>query len=216
VRLAEEREAIVRLAQRLRPDGLVSGTSGNLSARAGDLVAITPSGLDYDELRPEHVCVVALDGAVVEGELAPSTELPMHLAVYARTPAGAVVHTHSPFATAVACVLDELPGVHYLVADLGGPVRVAPYATFGTSELARSMEAALEGRSAALLANHGTITVGDGLDRAYANAVLLEWVAALYVRARALGEPRVLDADELARVAERLKGYGQAAPAASG
>jgi len=212
LRLAPEREAIVRLAQRLRPDGLVVGTAGNLSARAGDLVAITPSGLDYDALAPELVCVVGLDGKPVEAELAPSTELPMHLAVYARTAAAAVVHTHSPFATAVACAQDELPAVHYLHAELGGSVRVAPYATFGTPELAQSMATGLEGRSAVLLANHGTITVGESLDRAYANSVLLEWLAALYARTRALGPARRLEDAELARVAERLVGYGQAAP----
>jgi L-fuculose-phosphate aldolase len=215
LRLAAEREAIVRLARRLRPDGLVLGTAGNLSVRAGDLVAITPSGLDYDALAPELVCVVALDGEPVEAELEPSTELAMHLAVYARTAAAAVVHTHSPFATAVACAQDELPAIHYLQAELGGGVRVAPYATFGTPELAERMAAGLEGRSAVLLANHGTITIGDSLDRAYANSVLLEWLAALYARTRALGTPRQLEDAELARVAERLADYGRSAPPAS-
>jgi L-fuculose-phosphate aldolase len=212
VQLAAEREAVVRLAQRLRPDGLVVGTAGNLSARAGDLVAITPSGVDYDRLEPELVCVVDLEGAVVEGELAPSTELPLHLAVHTRAPAGAVVHTHSPAATTVACVEDELPAIHYLIAQLGGPVRVAPYATFGTRALARSVAEGLAGRQAVLLASHGTITVGDTLDAAYANAVLLEWLAALYVRARALGPPRELGEAELAEVARRLEGYGAPAP----
>jgi L-fuculose-phosphate aldolase len=212
VRLASERAAIARHARRLRPDGLVVGTSGNLSARNGDLVAITPSGLDYDELTPELVCVVDLAGEVVEGDLEPSTELPMHLAAYEQTDAGAVVHTHSPYATVLACAADELPPIHYLLAELGGRVRVAPYATFGTEALARAIAGALEGRSAALLANHGTLAVGPTLERAYARSMTLEWLSALYVRARALGEPRLLDDAEIELVAERMAGYGQAAP----
>ena len=212
VTLAAEREEVVRHARRLRPDGLVVGTSGNLSARRGELVAITPSGLDYDELTPELVCVVDLAGEVVDGELAPSTELPMHLAAYERTDAGGVVHTHSPYATVIACAEEELPPIHYLLAELGGRVRVAPYATFGTPELARAIGGALAGRCAALLANHGTLTVGDTLARAYARSVTLEWLSALYVRARGMGEPSLLDDAEIERVAERMAGYGQAAP----
>lgn len=210
--LEAERAAIVAHARRLRRDGLVVGTSGNLSARAGEYVAITPSGVDYDELTPQAVCVTDLDGRRVEGELAPSTELPMHLAVHRRRAPGAIVHTHSPFATALAAVVDEIPAVHYLFADLGGPVRVARYATFGTDELAESAAAALGGdRFAVLLRNHGTLTIGDSVAQAYARSRLLEELAALYHRARLLGEPHVLDPDELARVARELGGYGQTA-----
>lgn len=197
----------------MRPDGLVVGTSGNLSLRSGEHVAITPSGLDYDELRPELVSVVDLDGAQVDSELAPSSELPMHLAVYERTDAGAVVHTHSPYATTLAVAGAELPAVHYLVAELGGPVRVAPYATFGTEELAANMTSGLEGRFATLLAHHGTITIGDTLERAYGRSVTLEWLCALYHRALAHGEPPTLPLDEVERVRELMAGYGQVAPA---
>lgn len=189
------------------------GTSGNLSARAGALVAITPSGLDYDDLRPDLVCVVGLDGAQVDGPLAPSAELPMHLAAYRHTDAGAVVHTHAPFATAVACVESELPAVHYLSGELGGAVRVAPYATFGTEELGQALAAALAGRTAALLASHGAVTIGDTPARAYERSLILESIAALYVRARALGTPRLIPEEELAALRARLAGYGQAAPA---
>jgi L-fuculose-phosphate aldolase len=202
VLLARERELVARHARRLRPDGLVVGTAGNLSVRAGDLVAVTPSALDYDALEPGLVCVVGLDGRPVETELEPSRELPLHLAIYRETAAGAVVHTHSPYATAVAAVLDELPPVHYLAAGLGGSIAVAPYATPGTEGLAAAVTAGLAGRNAVLLANHGAIAVGASLDQAYANAVTLEWLAALFVRARSLGRPRVLPADEL----ERLRG----------
>jgi L-fuculose-phosphate aldolase len=213
VRLREEREEVARLARRLRPDGLVVGTAGNLSARRGDLVAITPSGLDYDDLDARLVCVVDLDGTQVDGLLAPSLELPMHLAAYRRAGAGAVVHTHAPYATAVALVRDELPAVHYLIADLGGPVRVAPYATFGTEALADGLVAALEGRSAALLASHGAITIGDALAKAYDRSLILESIAAAYVRATALGEPRVIPDAEVAVLVAKMAGYGQARPA---
>ncbi len=212
MRLGSEREEITRYAQRLRPDGLVTGTSGNLSARSGDLIAMTPSGLDYDTLQPSLVSVVNLDGERVEGDLAPTSEISMHLAVYERTDAGAAVHTHSPFASVLSTLIDELPPIHYLIAELGGPVRVAPYATFGTAELAENMARALEGRHAALLANHGTISIGETVAEAYSRIVTLEWLAAVYYRARQFGEPRMLSMDEVERVVEKMADYGQVAP----
>lgn len=203
--LAQERMLVVRYAQRLRPDGLVVLTAGNISARSGALVAITPSSFDYDQLTPERVCVIRLDGTVVEAALPPSSELPMHLAVYEAVPeAAAVVHTHAPFATAVSTVGEELPAVHYLIGELGGPVRVAPYATFGSDQLAESAVRALEGRTAALLGNHGTIAWGETLERAYSRTVLLEWLSTLYVRSSLLGEPRALASAEVDRIARKL------------
>ena len=203
--LRPERELVVRYARRLRPDGLVVGTAGNISVRAGDLVAITPGSFDYDKLTPPRICVVHLDGAAAEAGLPPSSEVPMHLAVYNAIPeAGAVVHTHAPYASALSTVVDELPALHYMIAELGGPVRVAPYATFGSEELAENVALALEDRTAALLGSHGTIAFGDTLERAYSRTMLLEWLSALYLRASLLGEPRLVDADEIDRVARKL------------
>ncbi len=203
--LGPERRLVVRYAKRLRPDGLVVLTAGNISVRSDDLVAITPGSFDYDELTPGRICVIHLDGAVAEARLAPSSEVPMHLAVYRSAPdACAVVHTHAPFASALSTVVDELPALHYLIAELGGPVRVAPYATFGSEELAESVAHALEGRTAALLGNHGTIAFGETLEQAYARTILLEWLSALYLRSSLLGEPRLLAGEELDRVARKL------------
>lgn len=203
--LGPERRLVVQYAKRLRPDGLVVLTAGNISARSGDLVAITPGSFDYDRLTPGRICVVHLDGTSAEVLLPPSSELPMHLAVYRAAPeARAVVHTHAPYASALSTVVDELPALHYLIAQLGGPVRVAPYATFGSEELAESVANALEGRTAALLGNHGTIAYGETVEEAYSRTMLLEWLSALYLRSSLLGEPRLLAGEEIELVARKL------------
>jgi L-fuculose-phosphate aldolase len=196
VTLDAVREQVAAASNRLAAEGLVLGTAGNISALSGDLVAITPTGAVLAELDPEQVSVVDLDGGQVGGELAPTSEIELHLGVYRRYDAGAVVHTHAPMATALSCVLDELPCVHYQMLLLGGPVPVAPYATFGTPELANSVLDALEGRSAALMANHGAIVHGQDLDGALELSLLLEWACTVYWRAAAIGEPRVLGDEE--------------------
>jgi L-fuculose-phosphate aldolase len=191
--LLEERERIAAACRRLAAAGLVRGTAGNVSVRAGDAVAITPTGAKLEALHATEVTVIDLEGRVVAGDLAPTSELDLHLGVYARYGAGAVVHTHAPVSTALSCVLDELPCVHYEMLLLGGPVRVAPYRTFGTPELAASAIEALDGRTAALLSNHGTIAFGADLDGAVHATELLEWASTLYLRAASVGTPRVLD-----------------------
>ena len=211
MQLADERAAIVEYCLKMQADDLTVGTSGNLSVRSGDLIAITPSGVDYDALTPEMVCVVDRDGTVVEGDLEPSTEVPMHTAVYAATDAGAVVHSHPLYCTAVSVTLDEVPPVHYMLALLGGPVRVAPYARFGSPELAEGSVAAMADRSGVLLRNHGATTYGDTLAKAYTRSLYLEWVCRLYHHAAQIGTPALLSAEQMAEVAEVIGGYGQSA-----
>jgi L-fuculose-phosphate aldolase len=213
--LEREREQVASAARRLAAAGLVAGTSGNVSARLDDRVAITPTGGVLAELEPEHVTVVDLGGEVVEGALAPTSEIDLHLGIYDRFGAGSVVHTHAPMATALSCVLDELPCVHYEMLLLGGSVRVARYATFGTPELARSVVDALEGRSAALMANHGAVTYGADVEHAVRATELLEWAANVYWNAHAIGSPRVLDDAQQQAVVDAAvtRRYGAVQPA---
>ena len=186
------REAVAAAARRLAAEGLLIGTAGNVSVREGDRIAVTGTGVDLAGCTADDVTVVDLAGSTVEGRLVPTSELDLHLGLYAEAEANAVVHTHAPWSTAVACVLDELPVLHYQQLSLGGSIRVAPYATFGTRELAVAVRTALEGRHAALMANHGSVALGDDLDQAVERALLLEWLAALHHRASALGTPRLL------------------------
>jgi L-fuculose-phosphate aldolase len=207
--IGDVRAEVAATCQQLAAAGLVIGTAGNVSARAGDLVAVSPSAVDYAALSAELIGVHRLDGSCVQAPLEPSSELPMHLSVYAATSAAAIVHTHSPAATAVASVADELPAVHYYVAMFGGPVAVAPYATYGSDELADHVTAGLRGRTACLMANHGAVITGPDLATAYAGAVCLEWLCDVYLRAAAAGRPRLLPAAEIDRVVRKLASYGQ-------
>lgn len=208
---AEAWEALVATARRTVADGLVVGTSGNVSVRVGDTVLVTPSGVPYDRLAPADATGVDLDGRQVLGTLVPTSELPMHLAVYRATDARAVVHTHAVHATAVSLLVPELPPVHYMTAALGGPVRVAPYAAYGTEELARHMLDALTDRTGCLLRNHGTITYGSSLDQAYDRTAQLEWMCHLWLTASSVPgrTPSLLTDDQLTEATERLRGYGQ-------
>ena len=209
--LQTAREQLVSHCGRMIADGLAVGAAGNMSVREDDLVAITPSGLSYAELMPSDICITTLSGEEVDAPEAPSSELPMHLAVYAATEAGAVVHTHSAEVIAVSATCAELPAVHYAITGLGGPVRVAAYTRFGSAGLAEAAVAALDGRRAAILQNHGAICYGRTLREAYDRAVLLEWLARVYRLARAHGEPRILSQAELDEVAaeSRRRHYGE-------
>ncbi|MCM2391533.1 class II aldolase/adducin family protein [Streptomyces albipurpureus] len=202
---------VIATACRTAGAGLVVGTSGNVSARVGSLVVVTPSGVPYEQLTVADVVAVDLAGQQMVGDLKPTSELPLHLEVYRNSQARAVVHTHAVHATAVSTLVDELPPIHYMTADLGGPVRVAPYALYGTDELARNMRRALAGRTACLLQNHGTIAHGDTLARAYDRTAQLEWMCQVWLTASSVPglRPSLLSSAQLDEVAARLRGYGQ-------
>jgi L-fuculose-phosphate aldolase len=181
--LAQERQELAEAGRRLAARGLVIGTSGNLSLRAGDLVAVTPTGGVISDLTAGQMTVIGLDGAVADGDLAPTSEVPLHLAIYRNTFATAVAHTHATTTTAIGLVADEIPLIHYAMLNLGGAVRVAPYACYGTEELASHVVKALEFKQAALMRNHGSIAIGSSLAKATDHLELLEWAAQTYHQA---------------------------------
>lgn len=207
------RASVADASRRLAEAGLLIGTAGNVSARAGDHIALTPTGAVLADVKADEICVLTLDGTQIEGTLAPTSEAALHLGVYRAAPpeqVAAVVHTHAPRATALSLVIDELPVVHYQQLTLGGSIRVAPFHSFGSPELAAAVGAALDARSAAIMANHGAVTLGASLAAAVENALLLEWLCELYLRAASIGAPRALTPEQQASViatAKRL-GYG--------
>lgn len=212
LRYSDTRRTICEYGRQLLDDGLTTGTGGNLSARVDDdHVAISPSGVPYGEISPADVPVVRMDGSVVEGDFDPSTELPMHLAVYeARPDVGGVVHTHSPYATTFASLGEPIPASHYLVAFAGSKIPVAEYETHATPELgAAAVDALGDSFDATLLRNHGVLTASDTLDDAYTVALMVEFCARIHHQARAIGEPEILPDEEIARLSDKLEGYGQ-------
>jgi L-fuculose-phosphate aldolase len=201
----QDRAALAEAAREVAAGGLVIGASGNVGIRRDEHLLITPRGSRLGAIDPaDCVCVALADGSVSPDHARasrPSSELPLHLAVYAAAPeAQAIVHTHSHFATVVSTLVDEIPAIHYVTTELGGPVRVAPYATYGTTELADGVAAALAGRSAALMANHGAVVTADTLDHAVERARQLEWLASVYWHARVAGTPTLLDDTQLGAV----------------
>jgi L-fuculose-phosphate aldolase len=207
--LDTEREAVADELDRLA--ALTPGRTGNLSVRRGDRFAVTPSGVPYGEVDPGDVPVVDLGGEVLAGALDPSSETPMHRAIYDRLGVGAVAHTHSPWATTLAVLGEPVRPVHYMLALAGGEVPVADYATYGTEALAANAVDAMERADsrACLLANHGLVATGPDATGAVETAEAVEAVARLDCQARALGGGEVLPEAELDRVAERLAAYGQ-------
>jgi len=193
--------------------GLNRGTSGNVSARCGEAMLVTPSGVPPERLSGEQMVLVQSDGSTPEGSLRPSSEWRMHQQILNRRPdANAVVHCHSRHATILACAGREIPSVHYMVAVGGGSsVPVAPYATFGSVELAEAVVDTLDGRAAALMANHGQIVVARNLDAALAIAEEVEEQAAVYWGTLAIGGPKLLSEDEMTLILQRFRSYGQKA-----
>ena len=203
------RQQIIDAAQALAERGLSPGLSGNLSARVDGGMLITPSAMAYDELLPDDIVFVAHDGAVRPGQRKPSNETPFHLAIFSAFPeAQAILHCHSPKATALACLRKPIPAFHYMVAVAGGEdIRVADYFTPATQQLAEATVKALKGRKACLLANHGQVAFGASLEDALALASEVENLASMYLDALAAGEPQLLTDAEMAEVHELFKSY---------
>ena len=207
------RAAVVETALAMSRSGLSPGRSGNVSARSGQSILITPSGMAYDALVPADIVQVGLDGRVAPGQRKPSSEWHFHLAAYrARPGIGAVVHTHSMHATVLACARKPIPAFHYMVAVAGGnDIPCVPYATFGTEALAGHVAAGLLERDACLMANHGQIAVGASLAAALELAGEVEALAEQYCKVLQLGAVHILDDAEMNRVLDRFKSYGQKA-----
>jgi L-fuculose-phosphate aldolase len=208
----ELRSELVRISNKLDAQGLNRGTSGNLSARYGEGMLITPSGMGAEGLTEDDIVLVNFDGAT-RGRWQPSSEWLFHRDIFVqRAEVGAVVHTHSIAATALACLRKDIPPFHYMIALLGGDsIRCADYATFGTQGLSDNALLALRGRKACLLANHGMIAAGENLAEAFKIAVEVETLSEMYLRALLAGEPVLLSAQQFQDAQSRFAGYGKAA-----
>ena len=208
--LEKERRDVVETCLFMQSSGLIVGTAGNVSIRVDDKVAISPSGVPYETMTAEDVVVFSMDGERVDGILEPSSELPLHLSVYRETAAKAVTHNHAPASTALGLVVDEIPPSHYYSAMLGGIIRVAPYAEFGTDELARNVTDALKGRSGALMKNHGAITIGPTVKKAAGLLPILEYICEIHLRAMATGAPiALLSPEQMADAKAAIADYGK-------
>lgn len=210
--LEKERQQIVEYGKRLLTQGLTKGTGGNISIynRPLGLMAISPSGIDYFEITPADVVIIDLDGNVVDGDKRPSSEFAMHSILYRnREDINAVVHTHSVFSTVLATLRQGLPASSYLVAYAGVDVRCADYASFGSIELAENAYLAMKDRYAAFLANHGLLTGSHDLPNAFNIAEEIEHCAEVYYRAKSIGDPVILDDEEMIRMIKKFQTYGQ-------
>lgn len=210
--LKEEREKVVHYGQLMLSSGLTKGTAGNLSTFNPDekLLAIKPSGLRYDEIQLEDIVIMDLEGKVIEGNLNPSSEHFMHRIFYKNcNHVRGVVHTHSPYCTTFACLQWEIPSIHYLIALCGGKIPCAPYALYGTPELAQTAFKTMNGFKAILLANHGLLTIGSSLQEAFSVAEQAEFVAELYFKSLAIGTPHLLSPEEIEEASKQFQTYGQ-------
>lgn len=207
-----ERLELIKYGKKLVQTGLTKGTGGNLSVfdRAHGHMAITPSGIDFFEIKPEDIVIMDIEGNKVEGERACSSEWEMHLLQYkTREDMDAVIHAHTMYATVIACLRWELPAIHYMIAVAGPDVRCAEYATYGTHELAVNATEAMKDRKAALLANHGLLAGANDLLNAFNIIEEIEYCSEIYCNARSVGNPVILSDEEMALMAEKFKTYGQ-------
>ena len=204
------RQRIIEACHQMERSGLNRGTSGNVSCREGDHFLITPSGVPVPQLRSESIVAMGFKGEII-GEGKPSSEWHFHLDLLKNRPElNAIVHTHSPHATALACLREDLPAFHYMIAIAGGDsVRCAPYALFGTEALSAHAVNAMKDRKACLLANHGLIAAGRDLDEAMAVATEIESLCQQYLLARQTGQPELLSSEEMLAVIDRFRSYGR-------
>ena len=214
--LEKHRAEVVFVCQEMQRLGLVVGTAGNVSVRIGDQVVVSPSGMDYSVMEPGDVGVHDLQGNPIDAKYKPSSELPLHLAVYQSTDAAAITHNHAPASTALSTVVDEIPGTHYYSSMFGGLIRVAPYATFGTDQLAINVADALRERIGALMANHGALTTGSTLAKAFSLLPYLEYICEVQLRAMAAvpgmapgATIKVLSEELMDEAGAGMRGYGQ-------
>lgn len=212
----EIRQQIIDMCLEMNASGLNQGTSGNISVRYKDSMLITPSGVPYKDLTPEHIARMSLkhDRFEWKGPYKPSSEWHFHRAILQAKPeAGAIVHTHSTFSTILSISRRNIPACHYMIAAFGGnTVNCADYATFGTPELSNNILKAMQNRSACLLANHGMIATGKDLDKAMWAAVELETLSKQYYHSLLLGGMQILPESEMNTVLEKFKGYGPKDP----
>ena len=203
----KKKEQVVRYGKKLIDRRLTTGSGGHISVynREKNLVAISPSGLDYYETTPEDIVILDMDGNLVEGKHRPSSEAGMHLAFYKnRADVSGIVHTHSKFATAIACMGWELPAVHYLIGMAGHRVKCTGYATYGSDELAKKALETIGDSNAVLLANHGLIALGEDVDRAFSTAEHLEFVSEVYYLTKTLGTPNILSDEDMDEVMKKF------------
>ncbi|MDO4788405.1 MAG: L-fuculose-phosphate aldolase [Johnsonella sp.] len=210
--MEKARLELIEYGKKLVNAGLTKGTGGNLSVfdRKNKLVAITPSGIDFFEIQPEDIVIIDLDGKTVEGKRIPSSEWEMHLMPYReREDIDAVIHAHTMYATVLACLHQELPATHYMIAVAGPTVRCADYATYGSHELAVNAAKAMKDRRAVILANHGILAGANDLLNAFNIIEEIEYCSEVYCKAKAIGEPVILPPEEMSLMAEKFKTYGQ-------
>ncbi len=212
--MEDERKKLIKFGRKMLNSGLTAGTGGNLSIfdHHEDLLAITPSGIPYEKMQTGDTVITDINGNTIAGTAKPSSELSLHIEIYRnRRDINAVIHTHSPFAVTVSCLEEEIPPVHYLVADAGGEiVPCAGYARFGSRDLAKKVSETLGDKyQAALMAHHGLIACGQDIEGAYSTAENIEFVAEIYWRICAVGEPKTLDSERMQDVISAFSDYGQ-------
>lgn len=210
INLEAERTAVSELGKQMLNQSLTTGTGGNISARNGDHVAISPSGMPYDEITPEDVPIVDLEGEHVAGDHKPSSEYRMHTGIIReRNDVSGVVHTHSPYASTFASLSEPVPASHYLIGFVGDQIPVTPYETYGTAELAEAaLDALGDEYNACLLENHGVIAVGESVEAAFEVALMVEYCARIHYQAISIGEPDLLPDDDVEHLRNLFDGYG--------